>query len=56
MEIFDHFIDIEDLTKEEEKVIEIEGIIFFQSPCIFLIDIENNRSEVTIDSSCIFVR
>ena len=56
MEILDDFLDIEDLTKEEEEIIEVHCIIFPESACIFLIDVEDDGSEIAIDRSSVFIR
>ncbi len=49
MEVLDHFIDIENLTKEEEEIIEIEGIIFSQSSNIFLVDFEDDGFRIGVN-------
>ena len=55
MEVLDDFLNIENLTKEEEEIIEVYCIIFPESTCIFLIDVEDDRSEIAIDRSSIFI-
>ena len=56
MEVLDDFLDIEDLTKEEEEIIEVHCIIFPESTRIFLVDVEDDGSEIAIDRSSVFIR
>ncbi len=54
MEILYNLINIENLSKEEEKVIEIKCIFFFESSDIFLVYFEDNGLDIGVDCRRIF--
>ena len=49
MEILYDLINIENLSKEEEKIIEIKCIFFLESSDIFLVYFKDNRLDIGVD-------